>query len=171
MADSKLMLEQADQDWQFGLLENSYILYLNLREHSWHAAFQAAWIESAFSPVDKVIFDYLQQFRESTPSTSLLLQKLNDRCLGVPSYSPLEGGVEAWDIAALRGKAESKDSTWWLSQAQRAECGGLLGVAMACWREAENLDPAYFFTSPPAMQQLPYEIDQHLQALRSTSEP
>jgi hypothetical protein len=160
------LLKDADQDWQYGMLEDAYAKYCHLRDRSWHAAFQAAWIASAFDWVDLQPVIAVQP-SELEHGASVLMEILMRRAAPTSESPRLPGGPAQWDIRTLRRDGHSGDLDWWTNKAKEAEECGLLGVAMSCWREAEELDPNEFYDPPSTMQLLPLKIDTHLQALSS----
>lgn len=165
MHDLKIELRLADQKWQSGLLADASERYERMREQSWHAAFQAAWIDSAFGPID------LKQVKASAPlelphRAEKLLETLENRAAIDSQHPRLPGNPAEWDIRRLRQQPNANDFEWWIDMAKLSEDSGLWGLAMSCWRKAEVLEPIYFYDPPSRMQRLPLKNENHLQTLR-----
>ena len=96
-------LRMADQWWEGGslsLARESYLRALALDPKSSHAAFQLAWIDASF---------------ERRPAGTTFEARLGEEALErlrrhVESAARLPGGIERWDIDALRRRPDAAES-------------------------------------------------------------
>jgi hypothetical protein len=162
MATSEEILTLADQDWTFGQLASARRGYGDAERAdpgSWHAAFQAAWIDAAFGPLDPGRLKSLDR-----PGLGAGQSK---RLSMLRSAKPtLSGGPADWDIETLRKHKESSSAAFWEKRAAEANAANQFGLAMACYREAEHLAPSRYYDPPREMQALPLVIEQHLNDVR-----
>jgi hypothetical protein len=144
MATSDEILEQADQDWTFGLLSAARRGYGDAQRadpSSWHAAFMAAWIDAAFGPLDPGRLKQLER-QGLSPGRSKRLAMLRD------AKPLLPGAPSDWDIETLRKDKDSSSATFWEKRAAEANRANQYGLAMSCYREAELLAPSRYYDPP-----------------------
>jgi len=157
------MLRVADQHWTDGLLAPAHAGYaqaLQLDPGSWHAAFQLAWIDASFGPLDPA------RVRELTRPDLPVEARAVLKVLVAPRPT-LAGEVADWDLVALRARPEASKVGWWTDKATKSGHAGQYGVSLACWHEAEHLAPDRFFDPPSEMQAAAQQIENHLRAVRS----
>lgn len=155
----------ADQDWQFGFLRKAragYAEILDLDSSNWHAAFQLAWIDSGFGPIDESRIEKLR-ISDLPSRAAERVERLSERSQRGPF---LDGEVSTWDIEALRRLPDTKTARWWEDRAARAAAAAQYGLALACYAEAERLTPDMYFDPPSSVKAVP-EPGNHLHSVRT----
>lgn len=164
-AELSNLLLIADQDWEFGFMKKARAEYAEVLERdpsNWHAAFQLAWIDSGFGPIDSDRVEHLRLPRLPS-SAAERVERLSERFHHGPF---LDGNVSHWDIEALRRLPEAKTARWWEERGARAASAAQYGLALACYSEAEQLTPEMYFDPPAAFKAVP-RPGTHLHAIRS----
>jgi hypothetical protein len=162
------LLAIADQDWEFGFMNEARAGYdgvLKSDPSNWHAAFQLAWIDSGFGPIDADRVEHLRSQRLPIAAAERV-ERLSERVQRGPF---LDGSVSKWDIEALRGLAEPKTARWWEDCGARAAAAAQYGLALACYAEAEQLAPEMYFDPPTAFKAVP-RPGNHLHAIRTADD-
>ena len=157
------LLDDAATAWREGRLLDARAAYgaaLQADPASWAAAFQLAWLDSAFGGPTRAQVQALER-DDLSPSARGLVDALADMARQPTS---LPGRIEDWDIDALlrQGSTEHYGS-WWESRGKTAAGVGLYGLALACFEEAERREPGGAFWDPPAWSHsLPAQVESHL---------
>jgi hypothetical protein len=162
MSDVRFQLALADQDWKFGQLVTAragYASALTLAPQCWHAAFQLAWIDSAFKTLPS---ERIERLRRSDLPPELR----EDLYLMLNRTERLSGSLEDWDIKTLQATSNAGDAMWWEARAADASNVDQDGLALACYQMAESLEPQLYFDPPKAMIVLPGRISRHLALLQ-----
>lgn len=165
------VLERADGAWRDGRLRaarDGYARALAIAPASWHAAFQVAWIDAAFTPPPRAQIDALR--RPGLPPAVLeLVEMLDLRSEEIRHGEVLEARIDDWDIERLRGSARADDAAFWEASARRAAMTREYGLAAACYDEALRCAPQQYLDPPAEMARAPHEADHHLRIVRSVA--
>lgn len=170
MTPLETRLSDADDHWAEGRIRAARALYDQLEADSWHAAFQAVWIDAAFGSVDDERLAALERDDLHEDARSLLdiaIERVRDR----EDDEILDGTIDEWDIDALRGKPTAGDLLWWEQCGDRAIATGQWGLAEACFERAAEIMPEMYYDPPARTQGIASMIENHLNIVRSATEP
>ena len=165
------VLERADGAWRDGRLRDArdgYARALAIAPASWHAAFQAAWIDAAFTAPARARIDALLR-PGLPPAVRELVEMLDLRTEEIRHGERLEGRIEDWDIERLRASARAGDAAFWEACAERAATTREYGLAAACYDEALRCAPQHYLDPPAEMARAPHEADHHLRIVQSVA--
>ncbi len=162
------MLSTADRDWRFGDLPRAHAAYCNVLVHDesdWHAAFQLAWIDAAFGPIDAQRITTLQR-RGLSAQQLESMEVLGQRAQLLLEGSPhsLDGTLPDWSFDRMRERF-GDDVAAWEEAAGRAARAMQYGLADSCFNEAARLAPERFFDPPRAMQSASSMAARHVAGL------
>lgn len=165
MGKTDQRLAEADDLWSEGRLRAARELYGRLEALSWHAAFQAAWIDAAFGPVSDdrlAALDREGLSQDARELVEIVTERVRDR----EPDEILPGTVDDWDLDSLRTKPKAGDRRWWEECGDRAIETGQWGLAEACFDQAAEISPEMYYDPPARVQGILAQVEAHLDIVR-----
>jgi hypothetical protein len=170
----KIILSEADWDWQLGKLisaEKGYQRALELDPNCWRALVQLIWFDAAFGRINA---EDLERYRamDVPEYAQYLLENLKVRLeLQVEDANDpdfLRGTLKSWDISRLKFRALRLTQRW-VVFAKKAYSAQLEGLAWACYREAEKISPEVFFDGGSDVSRAESRARSHMETLQGPS--